>query len=101
MFFFFNSFRNTIRVSNRLDPDQARHFVRPDLCPNCLQKLSADDISSQRVNKVLFCLSDQERGKVYDVINVTMLAIVGCKFGKKHEIIKVQVLLSVKLVLEV
>ena len=40
-----NSFRNTIRVSNSLDPDQARHFVRPDLATNCLQKLSADDAS--------------------------------------------------------
>ena len=29
---------NTIKVSNSLDPDQARHFVRPDLGPNCLQK---------------------------------------------------------------
>ena len=34
--FFKNSFRNTIRVSNSLDPDQARHFVGPDLGPNCL-----------------------------------------------------------------
>ena len=33
---------NTIRVSNSLDPDQARHFVGPDLGPNCLQRLSAD-----------------------------------------------------------
>ena len=24
------SFRNTIRVSNSFDPDQARHFVGPD-----------------------------------------------------------------------
>ena len=31
-----NSFRNTIRVSSSLDPDQARHFVGPDLGPNCL-----------------------------------------------------------------
>ena len=38
-----NSFRNTIRVSISLDPDQARRFVGPDLGPNCLQKLSADD----------------------------------------------------------
>ena len=38
-----NSFRNTIRVSNSLDPDQARHFVRPDLGPKCLPKFSADD----------------------------------------------------------
>ena len=36
-------FRNTIRVLNNLDPDQARHFVVPDLGPNCLQRLSADD----------------------------------------------------------
>ena len=40
-----NSFRNTIRVSNRLNPDQALHFVGPDLCPIYLQRLSADDIS--------------------------------------------------------
>ena len=31
-------------MSNSLDPDQARHFVGPDLGPNCLQKLPADDI---------------------------------------------------------
>ena len=55
MFFFFfchlifskstflkNSFRNSIRVSNSLDPDQTCHFVGPDLAPNCLQRLSAD-----------------------------------------------------------
>ena len=29
--------------SNSLDPDQARHYVGPDLGPNCLQRLSADD----------------------------------------------------------
>ena len=28
---------NTIRVSNSLDPDQARWNVGPDLGPNCLQ----------------------------------------------------------------
>ena len=38
-------FFNTIRVSNSLDPDQARHFVGPDLGPNCLQRLSADNKS--------------------------------------------------------
>ena len=38
-----NSFRNTIRVSNGLDPDQDRRFVIPDLGPTCLQMLSADD----------------------------------------------------------
>ena len=40
-----NSFRNTIRVSNSLDPDQDRHSVGPDLGPNCLLRLSADDKS--------------------------------------------------------
>ena len=30
------SFRNTIRVSNSLDPDQARCFIGPDLGGNCL-----------------------------------------------------------------
>ena len=40
-----NSTRNTIGVSNGLDPDQDQHFVSPDLGPNCLQKLSAGDKS--------------------------------------------------------
>ena len=31
-----NSFRNTFRVSNCLDPDQDRCFVGPDLGTNCL-----------------------------------------------------------------
>ena len=38
-----NSFMNTIRVSNSLDPNQARHCVGPDLGLNCSQRLSADD----------------------------------------------------------
>ena len=41
--FFKKYFRNTIRVSNKLDPDQARHSVGPDLGPKCLQRSSADD----------------------------------------------------------
>ena len=28
-----------IRVSYSLNPDQARHFVRPDLGPNCFAKV--------------------------------------------------------------
>ena len=34
--FFKNSFRNTVRVSNALDPDQIQGTVSPDLGPNCL-----------------------------------------------------------------
>ena len=40
-----NSFKNNIRVSNNLDPDQDRHFVGPDLGPNCLPRLSAKNKS--------------------------------------------------------
>ena len=47
-----HSFKNPIIVSNSLDLDQARRIVGPDLVPNCLQTLSADDTSSQRVNKI-------------------------------------------------
>ena len=43
-------------MSNSLDLDQDRHFVGPDLGPNCLQRLSADDKSLRRL--VLFCLFD-------------------------------------------
>ena len=55
-FFFFKiifsqiSFSNTIKLPYSLDQDQARHFVRPDLGPNCRQVLSADDTSRQRDN---------------------------------------------------
>ena len=55
LFFFQNqtfskdSFRNTLRVSNSLDTDQARHIVGPDLGSNCLKRLSADDTRRQRV----------------------------------------------------
>ena len=52
IFFSKNSFRNTTRVSNSLDTDQARQFVGPDLDPNCLQMLSADDFSRQIVNEL-------------------------------------------------
>ena len=38
-------FRNTSRVSNSLDPDQAPCSVEPDLGPNCLQRLTVDDKS--------------------------------------------------------
>ena len=37
-YFFQKKFRNTTRVWNHLDPDS----VSPDLCPNCLESLSAE-----------------------------------------------------------
>ena len=48
-----NSFRNTIRVSNSLDRDQARHFVGPDLGPNCLQQIPADAYAGKFLVDVL------------------------------------------------
>ena len=54
--FFEKKIRNTIRVSNSLDPDQARQNVGPDLDPNSLQKLSADATSRQRVKWGIYCL---------------------------------------------
>ena len=40
-----NNFKNAIGVSNSLEPDQDRQKVVPDLGPNCLQRLSADNKS--------------------------------------------------------
>ena len=48
---------HSIRVSNSLDPDQARHYVGPDLPPNCLQKLSVDD-SRRLLNMELIILNN-------------------------------------------
>ena len=36
-------------MSNSLDPDQARRIVRPELGPNCLPRLSADDTGRQEL----------------------------------------------------
>ena len=38
-------------MSNSLDPDQDRHFVGPDMGPNCLQKLSADELVGEELSK--------------------------------------------------
>ena len=52
-------------MSNCLDPDQDRHYVGPDLGPNCLRWLSADCLWRQRVKALtrkknliyVFCFS--------------------------------------------
>ena len=41
---------NTITVSNSLDPDQARHFVGPDLDSNCFV---GPDLDSNCFDKVI------------------------------------------------
>ena len=50
---YLSSFKNTIRTSNSLDPDQARRYVWPDLGPNCLPRLSAEDTAGQRVKTII------------------------------------------------
>ena len=47
-FFSKKSYGNIIRVLNNLDPNQARHYVGPDLGPNCLQRSLTDDTCGQR-----------------------------------------------------
>ena len=44
-FFSKSAFSKNYSVPNSLDPDQTQQFVGPDLGPNCLQRLSADDKS--------------------------------------------------------
>ena len=74
-----NSFRNMIRVSISLDPDQDRHFVGPDLGPNCLQRLSADDKCCHKQGKSqtsvpgdqhMFCNYHLRLGKCDEIISV-------------------------------
>ena len=40
-------------MSDSLDPDQAGHSDGPNLCPICLQRLSAEDKSSKDMNEKL------------------------------------------------
>ena len=47
-------------MSNSLDPDQDRRSVDPDLGPNCLQRLSADNKSSL-AGKELLLILDQKK----------------------------------------
>ena len=54
---------NTICVSNSLDPDQAPHFVGPDLGPAYLQSLSAD------LAKVLATLNSEPALALYRTLS--------------------------------
>ena len=40
---------------NSLDPDQDRHSVSPNIGPNCLQSLSANDKSRQSLKELIVC----------------------------------------------
>ena len=71
-------------MSNSLDPDQARRFVGPDLGPNCLPRLSADDTGRPRVkfnldtNHIYLCMAKKESHKgwlsfYYPIISIVTL----------------------------
>ena len=49
--------KSSIRVSNSFDLDQAQQSVGPDLGPNWLQRLSADE----RVNRTICCEHSKKR----------------------------------------
>ena len=54
-------------MSNSLNHDLARRFVMPDLGPNCLQRLLADDTSRQRVDA---CVTTAAADILYDIFLV-------------------------------
>ena len=59
---------NSIRMSNILDPEQARRFVGPDLGPNCLPRLSADDTGRQRVKEQHTKAHREEQSNIIEVL---------------------------------
>ena len=70
-----HTYRISTRVANRLDPDQARRFVGPDPDPTCLQRLSADDTSKQRIKlkiKYIICSSGPDHRRPWK-LHVHML----------------------------
>ena len=69
--FFKKSYRNTIRVSNGLYPDQNRRSVGTDLDPNYLQMIAADKKSVElRLPKRLNTSSSQDDVKYTNHINL-------------------------------
>ena len=66
-------------MSTSLDPDQARRSVGPDLGPNCLLRLSADDTRRQRVNESVADNQCQE-DKVVLVNTASLSNLIGFSF---------------------
>ena len=83
-----NFLRNTIKVSNSLDPDLARHFVWPDLGPNCLQ--TTDRRQTTLVGKELI-MSRQTAssviGQQLNISKITQLMTPVLKLGSVAETI--------------
>ena len=64
-----NYFRNTVQVSNSLDPNQDRQNVGPDLGPNCLQRLSADDKVTASKERVITYVKQDIQGSLSTLIS--------------------------------
>ena len=60
-------------MSNRLDPDQARYFVGPDVGAHCLQGLSAGNSTDTMGEKTLVTLSIFLLEKAKDYLNLHWL----------------------------
>ena len=61
-FFQNHLFKYSFRIPSKsvsLDPDQAGHFVGPDLGLNCLQRLSVDNTSRQSQLRVIFSIGSR------------------------------------------
>ena len=71
-------------MSKSLDPDQAQHFIGPELGPNCLQKLTADDIFYSSGDSPLHRHSRSFESRRKQATAIVMLAVIGAEFG--HEI---------------
>ena len=83
-----------VSVSKSLDPDQARHIVGPDLGINCLQRLSADGISRQRVNQLLDIASENiffnyKKGYLNSLLAfLSSIEFLNVPFSKKHVVLQ-------------
>ena len=51
-------------MSNSLDPDQAQQFVGPDLGPNCLPRLLADDTQVDKELRPIYFKEQVLKGKL-------------------------------------
>ena len=75
-----------MRVSNSLEPDQARRNVGPDLGPNCLQRLSAKTLADKEIKLKEWLISESLQGSYRQVrvISRTSKRLSYCFQGLKH-----------------
>ena len=93
-------------MSNSLDPDQARCFVRPALGPNCLQRFSADRemtkiaTSGERVNAKA-CKTKKHnlnKTKSYKAMKVVQILDLSIKLGERQNLNKTKFYKTMKVV---